>query len=216
MIRTNFILTVCLFPLFLFSQNKSNNLVNTNGKFELGIRSTLSTFTSTGNIGQGYGGQFRIRLGKRINTEWYADYINENIAGLATRNELHVGWSIMIYPFSTYNSKISPYVIVGHCFDKATISTVNTGAIDYTPISESRVSAATQLGIGTNINLTDHFDISLSGQYMVHLGDDLHASVHDEDGHHEIHIEKHSGGNLSLDGHVLFTISINYKIFDLW
>ena len=214
--KTNLVLLLLSFPLFIFSQDKFKIPDNPSGKFELGLRSTFSAFSSSGSIGQGYGGQFRIRLGKRINTEWYADYIKENIAGLANRNEIHIGWSVMIYPFNTYNSKISPYVIVGHCFDKATIRTVNTGALDYSPISESRTSAATQLGLGTNINLSDKFDISLSGQYMVHLGDDLHASVHDDHEHKEIHIEKHSGGNLSLDGHLLFTISINYKIFDLW
>jgi len=216
MIKTNLILIVCVFPLFLFSQKKSNNLDNPSGKFELGIRTTISSFSSTGSVGQGYGGQFRIRLGKRINTEWYADYIKENISGLANREEYHIGWSVMIYPFNTFNSKISPYVIVGHCFDKAKIGTINTGAIDYTPISESRLSAATQLGLGTNINVSDHFDISLSGQYMVHLGDALETDIHKDNDYNEVHILKESGGNLALDGHVLFTISINYKIFDLW
>ncbi len=121
----------------------------------------------------------------------------------------------MIYPFNTKGT-LTPYAIVGHCFDNTKISTTNTGKANYHPQSESRLSAATQLGLGTNINLSKNFNLSLSSQYMVHLGDDIHADIHNEEGIREIHIEKEGGGNLALDGHVLFTISINYKIFDLW
>ncbi len=203
-----------LFPLFLFSRENKTKKVREGGAFQLGLRTTISSFNHN-NSGTGFGGQFRIRLGKRINTEWYADYITQNIADLAKREDYHVGWSVMIYPFQT-KSTLTPYVIVGHCFDNTKISTINTGISDYHPQSESRWSAATQLGIGTNINLTKKFDVSISSQYMIHLGDDIHADIHEEEGMREIHIEKEGGGNLTLDGHVLFTISINYKIFDLW
>ena len=54
-------------------------------------------------------------------------------------------------------------------------------------------------------------DISLTTQYMMHLGKDIHAHVH-EDG--ELEFEKHKGS--LLEGHVLFHVGINYKIADLW
>jgi len=60
------------------------------GTIELGARNTISTFSSTGNMGIGFGGQFRIRLGNRLNTEWFADILTENVDNLARRNDDHM------------------------------------------------------------------------------------------------------------------------------
>jgi len=45
---------------------------------------------------------------------------------------------------------------------------------------------------------------------MVHLGADLHTHVLDE----AVEIEKTEG--FSLEGHLLITLSLNYKIAKLW
>jgi len=208
------VIILSLFPLISFSQDAASKKIKEGGKFELGMRTTISGFGSTNNVGTGFGGQFRIRLGKRLNTEWYADYITENIEGLARRNDYHIGWSVMIHPFNATEKLLNPYVIVGHCFDNTKVSSIDNGMLDYIPQSESRLSAATQLGIGTNINVSDKFDITLTSQYMVHLGNDVHADILEEG--REVYIEKETGGNLALEGHLLFTISVNYKIFNLW
>jgi hypothetical protein len=213
--RLHLLLLSLAFPIIFFGQEISNT-DNPSGKFEFGMRTTISTFGSTGNPGTGFGGQFRIRLGKRINTEWFADFLTEDVEGLATRNDHHIGWSVMFYPFNTENSLLIPYILAGHCFDYTKINAVNNGIIDFEPQSESRLSSATQAGIGTHINISDQFDISLSSQYMVHLGKDIHSEIHIEDGIKEIHIEKGGDNHASLEGHLLFTISINYKLVDLW
>ncbi len=46
--------------------------------FSLGMRSTISGFSNDG-WGIGTGGQFRIQLSNRVNTDWFADYITINI-----------------------------------------------------------------------------------------------------------------------------------------
>ena len=52
---------------------------------------------------------------------------------------------------------------------------------------------------------------------MIHLGNDIHTEIYEHNGHKEIHIEQHDANeSLSLEGHLLFTISLNYKIADLW
>ena len=207
-------LLLLIIPINLFSQDleKTSNA----GEFELGVRNTLSTFGSTGSTGYGFGGQFRIRLSNRINTEWFADYFTENIDNLAVRNDYHIGWSVMFYPFNPENKKVVPYILAGHCFDYTKISPNYNPLSIEEPEDASRLSSATQVGLGTHFYLTNNFNLSLSSQYMIHLGNDIHAEVHNENGYDEIHIEEPHDGSLSLEGHILFTVSLNYKIGNLW
>lgn len=189
---------------------------NNGGKLELGLRSTLSSFSSDGQIGWGTGGQFRLRLWDRVNTEWFVDYLQSNVDTYASRDDFHIGWSVMFYPFNyeKIEKKFTPYLLAGHCFDY-TVVQINTSK----PVNENRWSSAVQSGLGVHYNLSDHFDISLSTQYMIHLGNDIH--VHHtgftyENGYQEYlyEIEKHEGP--SLEGHLLTTLSFNIIVGDLW
>lgn len=194
-----------------FSQNEKK--LNNAGNFELGLRSTFSTFGSTGNLGKGIGGQFRIRMSDRVNTEWFADFITENIDDDAIRHDYHIGWSVIFYPLNTINKKVNPYILAGHCFDYTKIKPSD----DYYMTDVSRLSAATQIGIGTHFNISERLNLSLSSQYMLHLGPDIHVEIHDENGIKELHIDKDGHEeSFSLEGHILFTISINYKLANLW
>lgn len=100
---------------------------------------------------------------------------------------------------------MKPYLVMGHCFD-------------YTKVAENvnpenmkeRWSSAIQLGAGNHFNITERFDLTFVAQYMFHLG--RHIEAHETEGVFAIH--EHEG--LSLEGHLLFTIGINYKIADLW
>jgi hypothetical protein len=202
---------VFLLPLLSYCQDETKSRA---GDFELGTRSTFSTFGSTGNLGQGFGGQFRIRASNRINTEWFADFLSEDIGGLGKRNDYHIGWSVMFYPFDPVNKKVTPYLLAGHCFDYTKITP--TG-LNINESGTSRLSSATQMGIGTQFYITEQFNLSVSSQYMIHLGQDVHTEVHNENGYEVLHIDKgNHGEHVSLEGHILFTISLNYKIADLW
>ncbi|MCB0400562.1 MAG: hypothetical protein KDD41_00615 [Flavobacteriales bacterium] len=206
-------LLAVLFPFQLLAQEGD---LKKAGEFELGMRNTISTFGSTGNTGFGFGGQFRIRLSNRINTEWFADYFTENIDGLANRSDYHIGWSVMFYPMDPVDKKVVPYILAGHCFDYTKIAPVYNPLTAATTQEVSRLSSATQAGLGAHIYLTEQFNLSLSGQYMIHLGNDIHTDIHEENGHREIHIEEPEKGALSLEGHLLFTVSLNFKIGKLW
>lgn len=207
-----------LILLFILSSMKSytqESNFKDSGTFQLGTRSTFSTFSETGNIGVGFGGQFRIGLGKYINTEWFADYFSEDLNGLANRKDAHIGWSVMFYPLQNNNKLISPYILAGHCFDYTKINLTHPSQFKQTESSKERWSSATQMGIGTHVNLSEVFNISLSGQYMIHLGNDIHTHTHIENDKEVIHFDD-SNQEISLEGHVLFTISLNYKIAHLW
>lgn len=217
LIMKRFIVILLLMPLFALAQDEipPNLSENPSGTFSLGVRNTFSTFGATENLGVGFGGQFRVQLSNRINTEWFADFINEDIDGLATRNDYHIGWSVMIYPFNT-QTKVVPYLLAGHCFDYTKVrSTFNTATISQ-PQTVSRLSSATQLGLGAHVHLSEIVDISLSSQYMVHLGSDVHTEIHEHNGIKELHISKEGHGGFSLEGHLLFTLSVNFKIAQLW
>lgn len=204
-------------PMMLFAQEDMRPTLSEkeSGTFSLGVRNTFSTFGATENLGVGFGGQFRIRVSNRINTEWFTDFINEDIDGLATRNDYHIGWSVMIYPFKT-KAKLVPYVLAGHCFDYTKVRATYNIYTSNPPQTVSRLSSATQVGLGTHINLSKIVDISLSSQYMMHLGSDVHAETQEHNGVKEIHIAKEGHSGFSLEGHLLFTLSVNFKIAQLW
>lgn len=186
---------------------ESTTSTNNSGWFSLGGRSTISLFDHDGT-GIGTGGSFRIQLNNRVNTEWFADYITINQSNGVRSEYFHVGWSVMFYPFEENEKSaktFQPYIVAGHCFD------YNNKIIIANPqIFKDRWGSAVQTGIGFHYNITERFDISLSSQYMIHLTNAI--ELDNIDGQLSFHEHSHN----SLEGHLLTTVSINYKIFKLW
>lgn len=198
-----------------------------NGQFQFGMRSSMSLFDHQSYPGLGFGGQFRIRLGKRLNTEWYADYIKTDIGGLGYRETGHIGWSVMFFPLETEAKKgnIVPYVIGGHCFDYARINTniyLDPVTHELEQNSVERWTTAVQMGLGLNYYISDKVDLSFTTQYMSHIGNDLHVDVYDADGDNVGHDHGAASDHLVineepgtvLEGHLLMTLSINIQIAD--
>ena len=164
----------------------------------LGLRSTFSTFSDDGN-GIGSGGHIRIPITKKVNTEWFADYIYINKNDLNSRYA-HIGWSVMFYPFNI--QKFQPYVLAGHCFDYNKKELPN--------ISKDRWGAAAQIGVGSQFNISDKTNLSLTLQYMAHLTKEI---TPDYSQNPPTLIEK--DGNF-LEGHLLITASLNFYLIKLW
>ena len=201
------LLGLFILPLALSAQ-KNDTIQTLPGRFTLGVRATTSLFShDNGAPGFGGGGQFRILVHERVNTEWFADVIFTDIGGLAKRQDFHIGWSVMFYVLKPKNfqRKFLPYIVAGNCFDLTRI-TVNKRPDD----NFTRFSSAVQLGAGVHYNITPKWDISFTAQYMWHLGGELHTHEHDG----EIEIEEHD--EVSFEGHLLLNLSINYKIAQLW
>lgn len=210
-------LTACLllllFPVLSYSQQDSlpiNKRYPTSGMFSLGVRSTISLFShgSLDEIGYGAGAHFRLQMHDRINTEWYMDVMSTDIQKVANRMDYHIGWSVMFYIIHPrgFTRPVTPFAEAGHCFDYTRITP--NGRINE---AAERWSSAVQMGAGTHFNITPKFDITLKCQYMFHLGNDLHAHVHNGN---EVHIEEHTSAG--WEGHLLVTLSANYKIARLW
>lgn len=197
-----FILLLLTFTSFSQDLNIKNNH---GGLLSFGLRSTVSMFNGQGeNPAIGAGGQFRIQLADRVNTEWFMDYLPATNK-FTRRNDLHIGWSVMFYWFKKQDMIVQPYVIAGHCFDYT-----NQYELADRSNSAKRWSSAVQAGLGFHVNLTKRLDISLSSQYMIHLGDDVHSHINNG----VVAFEKHKGG--ALEGHLLTSLTFNYKIVDLW
>ncbi|MFN4950441.1 MAG: hypothetical protein ACK5F0_02375, partial [Flavobacteriales bacterium] len=184
------------------------------GMLSLGGRTTVSLFNDHENemTGTGVGGQFRLRFSDAVNTDWFFDYITSDILNYAHRTDYHIGWSVLFYPINQldyfrqdgeFKPKFRPYILAGHCFDYSRIES----KADATVYGE-RWSSAVQAGLGTHLELSPRFDISLTGQYMIHLGNHIETDYDFTTGALSFH--EHKGA--SLAGHVLVTLSLNYKI----
>ena len=180
---------------------------NQGGLLSLGVRSTISAFndSKTNNFGKGIGGQFRMQLSERVNTDWFFDYLTSDIGSVAHRTDYHIGWSVLFYPYLKENQLIKPYIVAGHCFDYSYMAE----NIDKNN-SAKRWSSAVQAGIGTHINLSKRMDLSLTSQYMIHLGNHIHPVISSSS------IVFQNEGGISLEGHLLLTVGLNYKLIDLW
>jgi opacity protein-like surface antigen len=205
------VLTVLLCINYAHAQKKQQQQLyeKQGGNLSTGLRGTLSGFSHGGKeVGYGVGGHFRLQIVDRVNTEWYADVLTSNLYGIAHRWDYHIGWSVMYYILHPhgFKRKITPYIVAGHCFDHTRI------ALNGQPeTAKARWSSAVQMGAGMHYNITPKFDISLTTQYMLHLGNELHAHM-EENG--ELEIETHK--NAGWEGHLLISLSVNYKLFKLW
>ncbi|MCO5260126.1 MAG: hypothetical protein M9916_08285 [Crocinitomicaceae bacterium] len=177
---------------------------NQGGLFSFGVRTTSSFFGDVNSFG--FGGQMRLQLADRLNTEWFGDFTRGNLKNRANRSDYHIGWSVMYYFTNKVAPPVKPYIIAGHCFDR----TVITDNLDKTH-SVVKNSSAIQAGAGVHFNLTERLDITLIAQYMFHLGKDVHAHINDDG---DLHLETHKG--TGIEGHLLLNLGINYKIADLW
>ncbi len=201
------LLAACLPAFLCLIAQPVDEVFNKPGTFSAGSRNTLSVFNGDGSAGKGIGAQFRVRLGQKLNSEWYFDYITASGDEWVYRNDYHIGWSLMFYPGHNFRGErlLEPYLIAGHCFDKTVIAEKgNKGN------RAARMSMATQAGFGTHLNITPRFDLSLSGQYMLHFGKDIMA----DNAGGEVVISKKDHSHAG--GHLLFTVSFNYKLFRLW
>jgi hypothetical protein len=182
------------------------------GRFSLGYRTTVSAFSDIGYYGFGSGGQFRIQLGPKLNSEWYYDHISTDLGGLGRRTDEHIGWSVMYYAFGQHleQGKFTPFFEAGNCFDYTAVRTSYAGGV-----VDSRGSAAVHLGMGTHISLSQRADITFKVQYMLHLGTGIETKIVTDEVTHASVLQI-TRGNAGLDGHLLMTCSVNFYVFRLW
>lgn len=202
-----YLLIICCMHLGVSFAQELNLKGDRGGLFSLGTRTTYSMFN--GHVdesnGIGVGGQFRLQFADRVNSDWFFDHLQSNIGTYASRTDYHIGWSVLFYPIDMPQARFQPYVLAGHCFDYTRLVD-NSDRLNTT----ERWSSAVQGGLGVHCNLTDRLDLSLVGQYMLHLGNEVGAHYHNG------MVDFHEETGTSMEGHLLLHLSLNYKIADLW
>ena len=189
------------------------------GRFGLGLRGTYNFFPGKDTFrGFGTGGQYKIGVGKRVNTEFFLDYISSSDKRNGTRNDYHFGWSVQFSPFGNFGEgKIRPYFLGGQCFDftKVAIQPLATRG-GYFPAQQTPAifSAAIQAGAGVSTFVQNDIELTLQLQYMIHLGNDVHIdySPTEVDASPLLVNEKHT----DPAGHLIASFSINYYFLRLW
>lgn len=183
------------------------------GQVSVGLRTTTSLFGHDNIPGLGVGGQMRWQFLDFLNTEWFADWITIDLDGAGTRYNSHIGWSVMFYPKQF--GRFTPYAIAGHCFDYAKVIPLSTAYEDRSDEVVTRWSSAIQMGLGAHYFLNDRFNISLQGQYMLHLGKHLEYEIETTPNGNYLNTNSHAEG-VGLEGHILLTASLNIRLADLW
>lgn len=201
---------IIVFAFFLTFATKGQelNLKNTQiGTLSLGARSSIGLV----NDGKwqktafGTGGQFRIRFSEKVNTDWFIDYLTADLENYAWRADCHIGWSVIYYLSKKSDPSVQPYILAGHCFEYLKF-TDNIDAKNYA----ERWSASVQGGAGVQFNITPRLNLSLVGQYMMHIGTKITAARVDN-----LTVFTKTSG-YGIQDHILLHISINYKIMNLW
>ncbi|MBA2422041.1 MAG: hypothetical protein H0V61_02290 [Chitinophagales bacterium] len=175
------------------------------GIFSLGMRIPFGFSRSYGilNVAQGLGIESRIQLGKHYNTEYYGDYLLSKQGDSAIRSNGHIGASFLLYPQDKLR-RVQPFVFAGPDADFEKIHQ-QTNASN----AASRWNFAAHAGLGMHLNISWRSDITLSTAYMLHFGNKIGIGNIAEQ---PVYLINGTG----TDGHLLFTISMNFKIIDLW
>lgn len=205
---TLFVFILCLSPAM--AQKRTANIQS--GYFSVTQRTSFSMWglNNWRLTGLGKGTAFRIQISKRLNTEWYGDFIRTEYKGKAFRWDRHLTNSLMFYfrDLDSMKYKFHPFVSASvFCLDFTHVEEVGSGG-KYL----ERFSLSQQFGLGTHYFITERADLSLYFQYYNHLGNDIHIEEQ-EDG--SLHIEEHKG-RISLEGHMFMVFSIGYRFADLW
>tara|TARA_B100000809_G_C15114586_1_gene521911 strand:+ start:999 stop:1634 length:636 start_codon:yes stop_codon:yes gene_type:complete len=206
--------TLIIIFFFSLSFTYSQKTYTEKGNIELGLRTTTSIFGHDPYNGLGVGGQTRLHITDYLSTEFFADWITIDLAGAGTRENSHIGWSILFYPKKM--NRFVPYAVAGHCFDYAKVTPLSTPYLDRSLDVVERWSSAVQMGLGSHYYLNERFNLTFSAQYMMHLGKHLEYELLETTGGYYLETNHNLHAEERLEGHVLLTFSLNYKIADLW
>lgn len=205
--------------MFLLISTISQSQIDKNyiekGQFSLGVRSTSRLFGYDDAVGLGSGGQFRFQFFDFLSTAFFADWMTIDLNGAGTRKDAHIGWSVLFYPKKV--GRIQPYLIAGHCFDYTEVTPLSNAYVDRSTEQISRWSSAVQAGIGTHLFLSNPMNLTFAAQYMLHVGQHLDYELMKTGDTYYLNTTPSAGSNESgTEGHLLLTLSLNYRIADLW
>ncbi len=198
---------------FNYSTAQEESVLINPGSAGIGMRTTNSVFIGDNAAGVGAGGQMKILFAHRVNSEWFADYMNSSAGNNGYRKDTHIGWSVQfaVNKGGYQTRKPIPFVEAGQCFDWTKVGfipIVNTEAPAELPyVTNPIFSVATQAGAGVSWFPISRLELTAEAQYMVHLTKDVHLEF---DNNNAYRINQTKGAN--FQGHILGTISVSWYL----
>lgn len=194
-----------LLPYFVAAQRPMKIKYTTGGIFSLGARIPFGFAGSPDglNISQGLGLSSRVQLAPHYNTEYYGEFLKGRYGDSAIKSNAHIGASFMLCTQRKLQ-RVQPFFFAGPDADYEKIHQT-TDATN----AASRWNFAAHAGLGMHLNVTWRSDITISTAYMWHFGPKIETV---SSGDQSVYVANGSG----VDGQFMLTISMNFKMLDLW
>ncbi len=184
------------------------------GNLQFGFRGTINPFTKNGTSWVSYGAQLRVKVARRFNTEWFADYYPSIMKGKTERKDIRAGAVALYYPLhEIYTGKeCTPYFSFG---TTATYTTITARKFDANEQQVSRWSFGILAGMGMLLHVTPKMDIGFVTQYIGQLGSRFKFNSTSTISPERFPVQLPTT-KVNFEGQLLFCMSMNYTIGDLW
>ena len=184
------------------------------GDLQFGLRGTLNPFLKNAASWISYGAQIRIKVSRRVNTEWFADYFPATIKWSAERRDIRMGSAIQYYPLhEIYTGKeCTPYFSIG---PTSTYTRISSREFNSQQWEAKRWSFGVIAGMGMLLNVSRKFTFGFVTQYCAQLATEFKFQnatiIGVSDSQTTLPDTK-----VSYEGQLLFCMSVNYTLGDLW
>lgn len=184
------------------------------GDLQFGLRGTLNPFIKNAVSWIGYGAQVRVKVSRRVNTEWFADYFPATIKWNGERRDIRIGSAIEYYPLhEIYTGKeCTPYFSIG---PTSTYTQLNSRTFNAESWEAKRWSFGVIAGMGMLLNVGKKLNFGFVTQYCAQAATEFkiqNSTISDvSDSRTTLPDTK-----VSYEGQLLFCMSVNYTLGDLW
>lgn len=184
------------------------------GDLQFGLRGTLNPFIKNASSWIGYGAQMRIKISRRINTEWFADYFPATIKWSGERRDIRIGSAIEYYPLhEIYTGKeCTPYFSIG---PTSTYTQLNSRTFNAESWEAKRWSFGVIAGMGMLLNVGKKLNFGFVTQYCSQVATELKFNKKYV-GDAKSLPTKIPDTKVSYEGQLLLCMSVNYTIGNLW
>jgi len=206
--KTPLFLLALLMPVAADAENPFS------GNIQIGFRGTVNPIVKNGFSWISYGAQVRMKMARRINSEFIADYYPSTVKWEAQRKDIRIGAIALYYPLhEIYTGKLfTPYFSFGTCATHTKIT-----ATDYYLKEQvaNRWSFGLITGMGLLLHILPKLDLGYVTQYTAQFGSPFQFSNTNARNTDTFPV-KLPQARVNFEGQLLFCMSVNYTLGDLW
>jgi len=197
------------------------------GEVCIGLRGNLNPFPHYNTSWIGFGAQLQVKVARRFNSEWSVDYYPSVNKSVSERKDLRISATALYYPIhEIYSGKFyTPYFSIGinsaftQVSGKVGIANPNQHISDqrisYQPSTANRWSFGIVAGIGMLLHVTPKINVGIVTQYLGQVGTAFKSSTTNNTADNSFSTTL-PDNNLNYEGQLVFTMSVNYSLGELW